>query len=41
MPDWCLGYNDMNGHEEFRTAIANMMQRTWVKAPVDPKNIAV
>jgi aspartate/methionine/tyrosine aminotransferase len=41
MPEWCTGYIDMNGHEDFRKAIANMMQKTWVKSPVDAKYIAV
>ena len=41
MPEWCTGYIDMNGHEDFRKAIANMMQKTWVKSPIDAKYIAV
>lgn len=40
MPNWVADYADMKGHETFRTAIANMMEKTWVKVPVDPECIA-
>lgn len=40
MPEWCLGYNNMNGEQEFRKAVAGMMEKTWVKAPVSAENIA-
>ena len=40
LPEWCLGYTDMKGQCDFRAAVANMMQKTWIQAPVNPDNIA-
>lgn len=40
MPDWCTGYTNMNGECEFRAAVANLMQKTFINAPVNPDNIA-
>ena len=35
MPAWVSDYADMKGHEELRKAAASMMEKTWIKVPVD------
>ena len=35
IPDWVAGYGDMRGSKPFRTALAAMMEETFIKAPVD------
>lgn len=41
MPAWVSDYADMKGHCELRYATSKMMERTWVKVPVDHHCLAI
>ena len=40
MPSWTADYTDFRGHAELREETAKLMQRTWIKAPVEPEFLA-
>ena len=37
MPAWVFDYCNMRGHVTLRTAYAKLLEKTWVKVPVDPE----
>ena len=41
MPNWVSKYTDFNGQEEFKSTIANLMEKYWVKKEVKTSEIAM
>lgn len=39
IPEWALDYGQMSGQNDFRKAMAKMMESSWIDAPVSHKDI--
>ena len=41
IPEWVFDYGDMRGQADFRRAVAQMMESSWLQAPVDPNALVL
>jgi aspartate/methionine/tyrosine aminotransferase len=41
LPDWVAKYADFSGQVQFKTTLAKLMQKYWVKKEVQPEEIAI